>query len=121
MMVQVGVQVFVQVPSALENKEFKDLLAAIKEVGRYNLFNGEKLADWLLKNAKHFRFIRFGREYSPVIYITPYFHIRGHSKKELARQRKKAKAFVNRAERELKADEFWSVNSKTLEFRAWWD
>ena len=93
------------------NTQLDGLLNAISGVGRFNSFNGPKIAKSLRKLAyKQACEISFGMEYSPVLYIRP-FH-----RKDLPAFKDDIFA-VKLAMKTLKADEIGGDEV----VRAWWD
>jgi len=100
-----------------QESDYKQMFEGMLQVGQYNGFRPGHVVAALREHIKEISEISFGREYSPIMYITPakvkkngrYFH----SPTRIATLIKMLKA--------LGADEVWEVNPETHEIRAWWD
>ena len=86
----------------------------------YNDFGGRKVVCALTKHINAIQEIRFGREYSPVMYVRPRMFDKHYRKLQGAAKRSRLASLL-RLLKSLNADECWEVNPETHEIRAWWD
>ncbi len=100
--------------------ELLSLASAISAVGRYNDFEGPRVGKWIREHKDVIWKVRFGREYSPVMYITPVpFHLEKPRTK--AQEKKLVQDMIDAGSVMLSASETHLVNPSTLEVRLWWD
>ena len=100
-----------------DTNDYDQMFDGMLQVGQYNGFFPAKIVTALKEHIKDICEISFGREYSPVMYITP-------MKKERNGKYVVSSSEVNVLIKMLKAlgaDECWEVNPETHEIRAWWD
>jgi hypothetical protein len=93
----------------------KELFAAMRKVGCYNNFDPAKVIAYLTKAVKldDICHIRFGREYSVVLYLTV-----SMSKAHFAKKKERVLANIKKA---LNANEVWFTGADNTEIRVWWD
>lgn len=100
----------------------KDAIRVIKLVKDYNNFNGEKVATAIQQIRKiwgsdYQLSFEFGREGSPVLYVSlPYWK---NKKEKYTEAERKEKTELSLAVlKATQTDELWEENNK---IRAWWD
>ncbi len=100
--------------------EILALAAAVSALGGYNEFDGPRVGKWIREHKDIIWKVRFGREYSVVMYITPVpFHLEKPRTK--AQEKKLVKDMIDAGSIMLSAEESHLVNPQTLEVRYWWD
>ena len=109
-----------------------DLLEAM-ELINYNEFVGEEVAEvlWDLHSKGKIMTVRFGRAYSPVLFVTPphWTNQATNSSPEdgnkLIENRQEIFEEIENALKPVKPDELWkecsTIENKPLWIRAWWD
>jgi hypothetical protein len=121
--------VYVSAPTVIggEKRLYDPLLSAMRRIGCYNGFDGRKAADFLRKNLvaenEDGKIIRvcFGRENSPVLYLTlTAYDAKKDRRLTYQERRKQAKDFLALVKEKLEPDDA-SVLPGCVTLRLWWD
>jgi hypothetical protein len=101
----------------------KELFAAMLKIGRFNFFIPAKVIEYLTKavKANDICEIRFGREYSPAMYLTVSMLNKRHERLTDAIFAAKKERVLAEIKKAIGPDEVWFTGKDTAEIRCWWD
>jgi hypothetical protein len=107
-----------------DDKSYEPLLAAIRETGWYNEFEGPRVEGWLRQrlfaNKGPVAKVEYGQSYSPLLVLTV-AHCDPNTKVQLnlAERRRQVRKLAAEAKTFIKPDKVTFVGSDTV--RLWWD